>query len=343
MPEQELGLHLPPGSAHYRAYVGYPATYDIIAAMQFNLLTFLGLRDRHKLLDIGCGSLRAGRLLIPYLQQGHYFGIEPEEWLVAEGIERETGNDLVQIKQPSFAFRSDYKLTCFETSFDFILAQSIFSHAGARDIERCLKEAAACLGPGGVMVASFILDRADYDGDAWVYPTCVGYKESTIRRLAADAKLGFRVIDWPHPNAQTWALFWREETRKEPDDPTYALTLPVFERKAPHWIREETGAGFFDGVWDVGEAWLASGWALDPSRSGPPPYVIVTDETRIIAVGPVGVARDDVAGIYGAACLRSGFRVRLSKSACPPGSNLRCFAYIPETEQAFILSGTYSI
>jgi hypothetical protein len=50
-------------------------------------------------------------------------------------------------------------------------------------------------GPGGVMVASFILDRADYEGDAWVYPTCVGYKESTMRRLAGDAKLGFRVID----------------------------------------------------------------------------------------------------------------------------------------------------
>ena len=45
---------------HYKAYVGPPSVYDLVGAMQFNLLTSFGLRDFHKLLDIGCGSLRAG-------------------------------------------------------------------------------------------------------------------------------------------------------------------------------------------------------------------------------------------------------------------------------------------
>jgi len=73
-PDQEdLGLGLKPGDPQYRAYVGPPEDYDLIAAMTFNLLTTLGLRQHHSLLDIGCGSLRIGRLLIPYLNQGKYF------------------------------------------------------------------------------------------------------------------------------------------------------------------------------------------------------------------------------------------------------------------------------
>jgi len=96
---ETLGLGLKPGDPHYRAYVGPPEDYDLIAAMTFSLLTTLGLRQHHSLLDVGCGSLRIGRLLIPYLNRGKYFGIEPAEWLVAEGIKQELGETVVQIKR----------------------------------------------------------------------------------------------------------------------------------------------------------------------------------------------------------------------------------------------------
>src|SRR5437763_15161476 len=101
---EDLGLGLKPGDPHYRAYVGPAEDYDLIAAMTFNLHTTLGLRQHHSLLDIGCGSLRIGRLLIPYLNRGKYFGIEPAEWLVAEGIKQELGETLVQVKQPTLFY-----------------------------------------------------------------------------------------------------------------------------------------------------------------------------------------------------------------------------------------------
>src|SRR3989440_10441889 len=100
--QESLGVGLKPGDAHYRAYVGPPEDYDLIAAMAFNLLTTLGLRQHHSLLDIGCGSLRIGRLFIPYLNPGKYFGVEPNQWLVREGIRRELGGSLVEIKRPTF-------------------------------------------------------------------------------------------------------------------------------------------------------------------------------------------------------------------------------------------------
>jgi hypothetical protein len=56
---------LRPGSDHYTAWVGPPDRYDFMGATQFALLFAIGLRGHHKLLDFGCGSLRAGRLLIP--------------------------------------------------------------------------------------------------------------------------------------------------------------------------------------------------------------------------------------------------------------------------------------
>src|SRR2546425_3988030 len=130
-PGESLGVGLKPGDAHYRAYVGPPEDYDLIAAMTFNLLTTLGLRQHHSLRDIGCGSLRAGRLLIPYLNRGKYFGIEPNKWLVQEGIRHELGEMLVQIKRPTFFF-SDLSDTIAQAkiTFDFAVAQSIFSHCG---------------------------------------------------------------------------------------------------------------------------------------------------------------------------------------------------------------------
>src|SRR5919106_5797598 len=112
----------------YRSWVGPPQKYDLIAAMQFNVLTCLGLREDHLLLDIGCGSLRAGRLFIPYLLPGRYFGIEPERWLVEEGLRNELGEDILAAKRPTFSTKADFGLSAFEQEFDFLLAHSIFSH-----------------------------------------------------------------------------------------------------------------------------------------------------------------------------------------------------------------------
>ena len=64
-------------AASYRTYVGPSEQYDFMGATQFRLLTTLGLREHHSVLDFGCGSLRAGRLLIPYLLPGRYYGLEP--------------------------------------------------------------------------------------------------------------------------------------------------------------------------------------------------------------------------------------------------------------------------
>jgi SAM-dependent methyltransferase len=204
---EDLGVGLKPGDAHYRAYVGPPEDYDLIAAMTFNLLTTLGLRQHHSLLDIGCGSLRIGRLLIPYLNRGKYFGVEPNEWLVEQGIKREVGETLVQIKRPTFFF-SDSPATILQanTSFDFAVAQSIFSHCGLDLIKGWLSAISPSLAQGGALVATFLPGDEDSTRTGWVYPECVNYLPATLERAAAEANLRFEILDWKHPR-QTWAVF----------------------------------------------------------------------------------------------------------------------------------------
>jgi cyclopropane fatty-acyl-phospholipid synthase-like methyltransferase len=204
---EDLGLGFKPGDPHYRAYVGPPEDYDLIAAMTFNLLTTLGLRQHHSLLDIGCGSLRIGRLLIPYLNCGKYFGVEPNEWLVEEGIKRELGQSLVEIKRPTFFFTdSPEGIAKADTAFNFAVAQSIFSHCGLDLIKAWLSAISRSLAEDGALVATFLIGEQDAAQSGWIYPECVNYKPATLERAAAEANLRFEVLDWKHPR-QTWALF----------------------------------------------------------------------------------------------------------------------------------------
>jgi len=207
MTTPDVGEHVSPGARHYRAWIGATQTYDIFSHMQFSLMTLLGMRQEHTLLDIGCGSLRAGKLFIVYLLPERYFGIEPEQWLVEDGIEREIGRELVAMKKPRFLFESDFSCTKFGEKFDFVIAQSIFSHASVAQIRRCLSEVSKCLKAESIFAASFVEGDADYDGDAWVYPDTIRYRASTMERLAAEAGLACRRVEWFHIGGQAWFLF----------------------------------------------------------------------------------------------------------------------------------------
>jgi len=184
----------------YRAFVGWPEGWDILSAMQFRCLTFLGLREYHYLLDIGCGSLRTGRLLIPYLLPGHYFGIEPEQWLIKEGIKKECGKGLIKIKKPIFSNDRNFTCTQFGQEFDFILAHSIFTHAPQSQIRRCISEVKKCMKPTGIFMATFLKGDNDYLGSEWSYPDCVEYTVETMKKTVGEFELMCNPVEWYHRN-----------------------------------------------------------------------------------------------------------------------------------------------
>ena len=204
-----LGLELKPGDEHYRSFVGPPKNYDLVAAMAFNLLTCAGLRQGHKVLDVGCGSLRIGRLLIPYLNAGNYIGVEPNRWLVRDGILNEVGRDQIRIKRPVFSYRDSLNEFREPLKIDYALAQSVFSHCGQDLVLRWLRQVSSHLKVKGALFATFLIADTDHQGTGWLYPDNVRYRPETMARLASQANLKFTLLDWKHPG-QSWALFARE-------------------------------------------------------------------------------------------------------------------------------------
>ena len=174
---------LKPGDNHYKAYVGPQNQYDFMGATQFRLLTTLGLRSSSKLLDFGCGSLRAGKLFMPYLDANNYFGIEPNAWLIDEAKKNELGADIFELKKPTFNHNSDFTCDMFGTKFDYILAQSIVSHTGNSLLKSALENFFSVLKDDGLVVATFIHGNEDNKENDWVYPGCVKFKPETLSKI----------------------------------------------------------------------------------------------------------------------------------------------------------------
>jgi len=185
----------------HRAAVGPADKYDILGALQFKVLTDLGLREHHRLLDIGCGSLRGGRLFIVYLKPGKYFGIEPNQELVETGIKEELGQSVIDLKGPQFAYNTEFEPPG-DDRFDFVLAQSIFSHAAPYQVEDCLNMAGRRLTDDGLFVATFFPGNVP-QRKQWSRPI-VRYSLPWLTRKAADYGLVLGELDYGHPSGQTW-------------------------------------------------------------------------------------------------------------------------------------------
>jgi cyclopropane fatty-acyl-phospholipid synthase-like methyltransferase len=198
----------------------------------------LGLRDYHRLLDFGCGSLRAGRFLISYLRPGNYHGLEPNEWLIEDAIDRQLGRDLIGLKSPHFHAVKDFRADRCGTDFDFIVAQSIFSHAGTDVVATALAGFSRALAISGLAVVTFLHPgqdgAAEFTGSGWVYPMSVAHAPATIAAILKRSELFGRELPWFHPR-QTWYVLARDANRLPPPkfDPHLRgaiLGVPAWER-----------------------------------------------------------------------------------------------------------------
>jgi len=187
-----------------RRYVGTREMWDLQTGSQFAHLFALGLREHHSLLDIGCGSLRAGRMLNNYLLPEKYFGIEPMKGLVQDGLKYEVGS-LAHTKKPQFDHNSEFDLRCFGQAFEFILAQSIFTHCTQHQVRTCLKSVVSVFKKNGIFAGTYQNGFSDWDGD-FMYPMCISYTENFIRNSVQEAGLTFRRSQWQHcvDNGHKW-------------------------------------------------------------------------------------------------------------------------------------------
>jgi SAM-dependent methyltransferase len=116
------------------------------------LITRFGLKNTDAVVDIGCGSLRIGRHLIPFLESKKYYGVEPEKKYVTEGIKWELSEHMIDLKKPKFSYSPDFDIKSFKQTFDFALATSVFIHCSPGQLKRCLSNLKYCLSKNGKFV-----------------------------------------------------------------------------------------------------------------------------------------------------------------------------------------------
>ncbi|GGT44791.1 methyltransferase [Streptomyces kurssanovii] len=177
------------------AAVGGGPSHDrwlAIGQMQFDYLRKHGLKPQDRMLEIGCGNLRAGWRFIDHLEPGHYYGIdispdiliEAKKTLVRYGLQHKLPY-LTPVDNLTLDFLPD-------AAFTVVHAHSVFSHSTLEIIDECLANVGRVLAPGGFF--DFTYDRTE-TREHQVLGEDFYYRTQTLVRLAARHGLDARFMD----------------------------------------------------------------------------------------------------------------------------------------------------
>jgi SAM-dependent methyltransferase len=174
-----------------------------VGQLQFDYATSHGLKPEMRMLEIGCGNLRAGRLFIDYLEPGSYYGIDISPDILTSAQDTVAEYDL-RAKLPHLTLVRDLRLHFLpDRSFDFVHAHSVFSHSPAEVIDECLAHVGRIMAPGGFF--DFTFDRTE-GAEHHVLREDFYYRTQTLIDLAAKHGLDAVLMDdWEqtgHPQSK---------------------------------------------------------------------------------------------------------------------------------------------
>jgi hypothetical protein len=137
---------------------------------QLTYLFLAGLNPGSKVVDLGCGILRAGYWIIHFLDPGCYCGIEPHRERLEIGIHTVLEPEILEAKRPRFDANPRFDTSVFREKFDFFLAYSIWTHASKPQIQAMLDSFLRDSTDDGVFLTSYLpanwRHRA-YRGEKW--------------------------------------------------------------------------------------------------------------------------------------------------------------------------------
>jgi SAM-dependent methyltransferase len=186
----------------HRGYVG--GFWDDLGALQFRFMTGHGLLPRHVLLDIACGSLRAGRRFIPYLDAGNYLGLDAKAELIEAGKQHEIDNAMLESKRPEFVNSEDFEFERFSKRPDFALAHALFIHLPEETILACLSKVRAIAKPGTRCYVTYALGSRPSRIDLGKH-TFVFFVHTKKQMLRFGEQTGWKsryIGEWGHPRGQ---------------------------------------------------------------------------------------------------------------------------------------------
>ncbi|WP_157250851.1 class I SAM-dependent methyltransferase [Nonomuraea typhae] len=170
--------------------------------MQFEYLVEHGLQPEHRMLEIGCGNLRAGHWFIAYLEPGHYHGLDISPDILMAAQDTLTTYKL-QDRLPYLTPVRDLRLAFLpDGHFDVVHAHSVFSHSPLEVIDECLAHVGRVLKADGWF--DFTFDRTD-GKEHQVLREDFYYRTETLVAMADRHGLdAVFMTDWEHlPHKQS--------------------------------------------------------------------------------------------------------------------------------------------
>jgi SAM-dependent methyltransferase len=195
-------------AGRHRQSVG--GLWELVGELQANFLVSRGLKPHHRLIDIGCGSLRGGVGLIRYLDAGNYVGTDLNESLLKAGYEIELAQAGLAYKLPrsNLVVDAEFDFSWCPMQFDFALAQSVFTSLPLNFLRVCLERLATFVVPGGRFLASIFIIPDDHPtSKPYRHPsgwTSYGAKEPYHYRFS-DVEFCCRALPWKAVNLGDWA------------------------------------------------------------------------------------------------------------------------------------------
>jgi SAM-dependent methyltransferase len=170
--------------------------------IQRDFLIAQGLKPHHRLLDLGCGTGRLARKIVPYLAYENYLGVDisKEAILYAWRLADDEGWDNGDTRKVG-ELRRGPRFGCWQNidgikeQFDFVWAFSVFIHLPRAEIEESICAVMSKLAPGGKFYFSYVPTNLPDN-------TRTGLKQfkhplSLYEKLAANLNYSLVEVPWP--------------------------------------------------------------------------------------------------------------------------------------------------
>jgi cyclopropane fatty-acyl-phospholipid synthase-like methyltransferase len=215
--EDEEKMRAAVDAGEHRSIIG--GMWEEVGELQLEFLKSKGLEREHFLLDLGCGSGRLGVKAVSYLNSDRYYGIDLSQSLL--GAARKEIEDMGlgdKISRRTFHATGDFRPQIEMPRFDFVIAQSLFTHLPLGAFGSCLHTICAYLAPGAKFYATFFVapyntpslqhDRGGIityaDRDPFHHP-----KEAIIEQAIYRSWQARFIGEWGHPRDQQMFEFSR--------------------------------------------------------------------------------------------------------------------------------------
>ncbi|MCH8815866.1 MAG: hypothetical protein IH957_12385 [Chloroflexi bacterium] len=207
---RRLRLSVRPDAKAHRGYVG--GMWEEIGKVQIDFMVGQGLQPDDVFVDVACGSLRAGRHFISYLDSANYLGLDHNRWLIEAGLKHEIPKQVRKEKGPEFVVSNTFEFDKFTKRPKLGLAQSLFSHLTSDDIHLCLANLKETMEPGGRFFATFV--PKGFLPSEYENPTksddklAFEYDAEDVLKIGREIGWQARYIgDWGHPRGQEMLEF----------------------------------------------------------------------------------------------------------------------------------------